>query len=112
MQYGKEINLQDDIKSITAIRRLRIDKDKQNCDKIENSGAIFVTSNWHLCKYSNEYFSKTDDHIGKRNFSLAINDINLTTLIWIKKNSKDIDLISNLETSAAKETNHELTAAL
>lgn len=90
--YYKEVNLNVDIKSITAIRRLRISLNKQNCDKIENSGAIFVTSNWRLSKAANEYFSKTEDHVGKKNFSVAINDINLTTLIWIKQNSKDRDL--------------------
>lgn len=92
LQYTKEYNLLNDVKSITAIRRIRVDKNKSNCDKVENSGAIFVTSNWRLCKASNEYFACSEDHIGKKNFSVAINDINLTTLIWIKQNSKDCDL--------------------
>ena len=73
----KEKVLGPDVDSISAISRLRKGK---YVTKLEESKAIFVTTNYDLIKYSNLFLNKKE--FGE--ISYSISDIELTTILWLK----------------------------
>lgn len=73
----KEKVLVPDVDSISAISRLRKGKFVK---KLEESKAIFVTTNYDLIKYSNLFLNKKE--FGE--ISYSISDIELTTILWLK----------------------------
>lgn len=81
----KEKVLGPDIDSISAISRLRKGK---NVTKLEESKAIFVTTNYDLIKYSNLFLNKSE--FGE--ISYSISDIELTTILWLKTFKTNPDL--------------------
>lgn len=81
----KEKVLGPDIDSISAISRLRKGK---YVTKLEESKAIFVTTNYDLIKYSNLFLNKNE--FGE--ISYSISDIELTTILWLKTFKTNPDL--------------------
>lgn len=81
----KEKVLGPDVDSISAISRLRKGK---YVTKLEESKAIFVTTNYDLIKYSNLFLNKHE--FGE--ISYSISDIELTTILWLKTFKTNPDL--------------------
>ena len=81
----KERVLGPDIDSISAISRIRKVK---YVTKLEESKAIFVTNNYNLIKYSNQFLNKKE--FGE--ISYSISDIELTTILWLKTFKTNPDL--------------------
>lgn len=73
----KEKVIGPDIESISAISRIRKGKEAK---KLEESKAVFVTTNYDLIRYSNKFLNKSE--FGE--ISYTISDIELTTVLWLK----------------------------
>jgi hypothetical protein len=87
-QYIKttsEIVIDNDIKSINAISMLRKGK---KFEKIEESIAVFVTSNYGLIKITNQFLEI--QHY--KEIGVAISDVDITTIAWQKSFSINPDL--------------------
>ncbi len=103
--YSKEEALQNDIKSITSIRRSRGKiGGKSKLTTIEGCKAIFVTGNANLVKETKEFFVNKDTYEGKRMVPVIMTDVELTTILWIKSsNSRDdlpeLKLLQNARTA-------------
>lgn len=81
----KEKTIYADISSINAINILRQGKKFQT---IEESKAVFVTLNYTFINIIDRYFNITKYDVA----SLCINDVHLTSLLWMKNNVKNSDL--------------------
>lgn len=79
IQYSNDEALERDIKSISAITRLRSGR---TTIKIEESRAIFVTTNFKLVKEVNSYLNIDEELTG---IMPIISDYALTNLLWLKK---------------------------
>ncbi|OPF52401.1 hypothetical protein BH721_03870 [Clostridium baratii] len=79
IQYGNEEALNRDVKSISAITRLR---GGRKTIKIEDSLAIFVTTNNKLIRTVNSYLNIDEELTG---VMPIISDYALTNLLWLKK---------------------------
>lgn len=80
--YRSTLALDNDVESINSISRLRNGIKKY---QVEECKAIFVTTNTILTYRVNEFFRK--DYNG-RYIPLSMTDIDLTTILWLKKPSK------------------------
>ena len=77
--------IQTDVDSISAIARLR---KGQKYKKIEDCKAIFITTNYFLVQATNSFFNKKEyEEIG-----YLINDIELTTILWLKSFKENPEL--------------------
>lgn len=86
MNYSNPKALDRDVDSVSAIQRLR---EWREFPFLEESRAIFVTSNTGLARYSTEFF------YGKFNLGAippVITDNMLTTLLWLKRPVQAPDL--------------------
>ena len=83
MRWHSPIGMDADIESIIAILNLRKGK---LCDEIENSQAIFVTTNATLCKLVSEFYKVK---VSESAFSPVITDSDLAALTWIKTGTTD-----------------------
>lgn len=73
-----ESNLENDVKSVLAIHRLRGDYVSYD---IETCRFIFVTNNYDFTRAFNIYYK---ENVSKRTFQLIISDSNLSAITWIK----------------------------
>lgn len=78
MNYRNQNALETDIASISAIYRLRKGIRPMI---LENSKAIFVTTNYHLDRYTREFFVKEYE---EKIISPVIHDSIITNLVWLK----------------------------
>lgn len=78
LSYKYDNAVTRDVKSISAILRIR---KGQTYATIENSRAIFVTTNNNLVNFINKYLSKEDEISGA---IPIISDFTLTNLLWLK----------------------------
>ena len=79
ISYKNDIARHRDIDSISAIMRLRLDKNTQH---IEECKAVFVTTNYALARASRNYFVNLDS--GEYTIPPCVTDHRLTTQIWLK----------------------------
>jgi len=84
IQYRSDDALDNDVNSIAAIYTLRRGKQFK---KIEQCKALFVTTNRKLTYCTQTYVNNTDGIV-----PLLINDIELTTLLWLKNHKRFSDL--------------------
>lgn len=82
IRYNSNMAVEIDVESINSIERIRKGKKTQS---IEECKAIFVTMNEGLCYRANNFFQS--DYSG-RLIPPVITDINLTTILWLKKPTK------------------------
>lgn len=81
-----------DVDSISAIARIRKGKKYK---KIEECKAIFITTNYFLTQVTNNFFNRKDfEEIG-----FLINDIELTTILWLKtfRNNPELPKLKLIE---------------
>jgi hypothetical protein len=84
INYRNKEALNNDVSSISAIYTLRRG---QSFKKIEQCKALFVTTNWRLAHAAQKFINDTDGSI-----PLLINDLDLTTLLWLKNHKRFSDL--------------------
>lgn len=78
MGYQNRDALLKDLDSLTAVHRLR---GGRSGARLETCGAIFVTTNGGLARLSQSFFVRNGTH----QWSVAITDHHLATLVWLKK---------------------------
>lgn len=78
---AKNITVYNDVISINAINIIRKGK---KYPTIEQSKAVFVTLNYALERYVNEYLSINNYN----DVGLCINDTHLTSILWVKNNNE------------------------
>lgn len=78
VRYTRDAALDKDINSILSIYRIRAGR---MTSRLEDSRAIFVTTNSSLCNAVNGLFY---DHLGRDLVPPCIHDFSLTTLVWLK----------------------------
>lgn len=81
----KEKTIYADIESVNAIKILRKSK---HFTTIEESKAVFVTLNYNLINIIDKYFDLTKYN----DVSYCINDVHLTSLLWMKNNTKNSNI--------------------
>jgi hypothetical protein len=79
-----------DVESLTAIHRLRGASAER---RLEDAGAVFVTSNQGLARTANEFFRA---EVGRHTAPLALADHVLATLAWLKRPGHAPDLPAKL----------------
>jgi hypothetical protein len=79
VRYQREETRVYDVKSLTAIYRIRRGREMQH---LEDAKAIFVTTNRPLVRASNEFFKETNDG---RIVPIATQDWELGTVAWLKR---------------------------
>lgn len=79
ISYNSEQAVDRDIKSISAIMRLR---NGRETSRIEDSKAIFITTNFRLIKEVNRYLNIDESLIG---IMPIISDYAFTNFLWLKK---------------------------
>lgn len=79
-----------DVESLTAIHRLRGASAER---RLEDAGAVFVTSNQRLARTANEFFGA---EVGRHTAPLALADHVLATLAWLKRPGHAPDLPAKL----------------
>lgn len=82
ISYRNKSSLSRDVKSISAIYRLRGNKLSFS---LEESRAIFVTTNHRLVSIVNEFYYQEND---SNSIPPIISDMELTNLLWLKKPTK------------------------
>lgn len=90
IRYRSEKALENDVEVIAAIKRLQ--KGKKTV-KLEECKALFVTTNYHLAKYSNEYFNAENQ---TKLITPVMYDGYLTNLMWLKNPQLSPDLPHNI----------------
>jgi len=86
INYKNDLALTTDITSISAIMRLRKGKKRLH---IEDSTALFVTSNYTLSNATREFFQTKDD---VTYIPPLMHDYSVSNLVWIKNPSLSPDL--------------------
>lgn len=86
IRYRSERALENDVESITAITRIRKGK---LTTRLEDCQALFVTTNYHLAKYSDSYFNAEQP---TKIITPVIYDGYLTNLMWLKNPQISPDL--------------------
>ncbi|WP_283154150.1 hypothetical protein [Guptibacillus hwajinpoensis] len=86
INYSRENALEKDVQSISSIVRLRKGK---NSLHIENSRAIFITTNYSLFRQSSSFFFNEDS---PKYIPPVLHDSVITNLVWLKNPSKAPDL--------------------
>lgn len=86
INYKNELALTTDITSISAVMRLRKGKKRLH---IEDSTALFVTSNYTLSNATREFFLTKDD---VTYIPPLMHDYSVSNLVWIKNPSLSPDL--------------------
>jgi hypothetical protein len=89
ISYKNEEKCDNDISSVAAIYRIR---NYHESNRIEESGAIFVTTNDLLAKVIRDHLVKNEKRYG---FWPIITDVELTSIVWLKCSQKAPDLIKN-----------------
>jgi hypothetical protein len=84
ISYRNDDALNNDVSSIAAISTLRRGKPFK---KIEHCKALFVTTNQKLAYAAQMFFNNAE-----RSFPLLIDDLELTTLLWLKNHKRFSDL--------------------
>ncbi len=82
----KEASVQNDVESVSAISRLR---GKSKRCTVEDCKAVFVTTNSIIVRTLFDLFI---DRFSKGEISFAINEIDLTAILWLKSFDKKTEL--------------------
>jgi hypothetical protein len=85
ISYNNDNAIQNDIKSVCSINMFRNGKP---CSKIENCSHIFVTTYQYLKQATKEVMPE----LTQLNLGLVIDDLDLTTILWLKNFSADSNL--------------------
>ncbi len=78
-----------DVKSLSAIGRLREGKQPSNIEKCE---AIIITQDWTLCNCMHDLYPK----LFPPEISFAIKDIDIVSLLWLGQYNKESQLPKNI----------------
>jgi hypothetical protein len=86
VHYGRHGTMVKDLKSVTAVYRLRSGEVRRH---IESCDAVMVTSNGRLAHVSRVFFA---DHFGSKSVPVCMTDHALAALAWLMNPSQAPDL--------------------
>ncbi|MGH2974685.1 MAG: hypothetical protein ACRDLL_07450 [Solirubrobacterales bacterium] len=81
--YTQEHQILKDVRSLTAIHRLR---EGRPCRDLAKAPGIFLTSNWRLVHASDRFFREAGHQSA---IPQCISDVSLTTQLWLRKPGED-----------------------